>query len=1244
MSTANFGSISLSPVVEKTATGFYGTAYVVKLDRLGNVAWAHQFDSEMKDAGCDISVAADGTVYATGTFEWTTLRTDISSDSYVVSTRQPGLFVIGLTPAGAIENARVVDGAFVDLNSIALAVDRTGRLYATGGFIDTADFDPTANTFNLTAASYLSSGYFAAYNDDSYGTVSGRVWQDSNSNGIQDSTESSVAGAVVELYSSADATVNNGDDVSLGTVTTDATGRYQFTGIRKNSATQAHNYYVVVRGPNAATFTTMDAGSNDAVDSDVNATGALAGATAMFTLSAAQPAVVKDAGLTTTTSVFGSAWSFGAAGSDSSKAMVQDAAGNTYVTGWCENMVDYDSGVGVYQRGAASTGHDLFVAKYDSVGALVWARRIGGSATDEGRAIALGPDGSVYVGGSFQGAAVDFDPGAGVASLTSNGLSDAFLLKLDANGNYVWAKSFGSTGDDAAYGLAVAANGTLYATGVVANSVDFDPGPASATPAINGGSDAYLVQFDANGQYLNSLRFGGAGDDEGRALAVDSTGALYVTGKFSINPNNLGSDIGVNFNPGSTSTSANTVFTAGSADLFVAKYDANLGFGWVSRFGGAGQDYGAAIALASGSQVVVGGAFTGSATATTGGATTGSLITANGDTDAVALKFNAANGSFVWVAGQGGAMADALTALTVGADGSIYTAGTFSGLADLAPGDELFTPVSAGGTDGFVSKLSSSGSLVWAKQIGGAGADDVQAIALAGNSIVTTGSFSGTIDLDPTATVYSLTSLGGTDVYLWKFTATDSAAPGVPDLLAATDSGVSSSDNITKYFQSMDFQITGTIPGANVWIYANGYLVGSAVATGTTTAIHVGVALSPDGPFQFTSRQTEPGKCPSIASGVLNVTVDTYPPAAPLAALDLQAASDSGASNTDNITNDSTPTFDVPASASPYFRVYRGGTLVSGLYETGSTYTAPTQSDGTAAYTIKAVDAAGNESAASTGLNVTVDTAGSRVSRVLAEGSAWSSSFKNYIDSHSLSYTANGATGLGYAIPSGTNQLKALPWSNLNTISIAFNEDVKATLSDFAITGVNKANYTISSLAYNATTHVATLTLPTAIGNDKLLITVNGVTDAAGNALDGEWTNASSAQLYPSGNGTPGGAFSFRFNVLPGDVNSSGRVDSTTDLEMVLNLRGNRVGSANYSIFADLDGDGRIQSTTDLEISLNTRGTRLPAGTPATPLITTSSLTPISTQIRDAAIAAYVSDLATQPADSTNSDEDSLFG
>jgi len=214
----------------------------------------------------------------------------------------------------------------------------------------------------------------------------------------------------------------------------------------------------------------------------------------------------------------------------------------------------------------------------------------------------------------------------------------------------------------------------------------------------------------------------------------------------------------------------------------------------------------------------------------------------------------------------------------------------------------------------------------------------------------------------------------GSGEYLMLLT----AAPSVPDLMAASDTGVDSTDNLTGLDNSgpgsrLDFEIRGTLAGSLVNLYADGVLIGSAVASGSSVVVTTdGVLDLTDGTHVMTARQVVAGLGESEDSRPLQVTVDTLAPGAPPAP-DLQAAGDSGISSTDNVTNVTSPTFDV-ASTDAYFRFYRNGAQISGDYQSGTAYGTAGQVEGAWTYAYAAVDAAGNVSALSPGLGVTIDT------------------------------------------------------------------------------------------------------------------------------------------------------------------------------------------------------------------------------------------------------------------------------
>jgi hypothetical protein len=227
---------------------------------------------------------------------------------------------------------------------------------------------------------------------------------------------------------------------------------------------------------------------------------------------------------------------------------------------------------------------------------------------------------------------------------------------------------------------------------------------------------------------------------------------------------------------------------------------------------------------------------------------------------------------------------------------------------------------------------------------------------------------------------------------------------------------------------------------------------------------------------------------------------------------------------------------------------------------------------GQGTYTVQTTqsDLAGNIglSAADT---FTVDTVAPTITQVYVRGSAWTPAFLNF-----LATAGQGSATLGYRIPTGSAlQMHTLPWANINQISVVFSEGIAVVSPDLTITGTNVPSYNIAGGTFNysdSPSHVATWTLPASIGTDGLLLKLvaNGGTpmkDEAGNLLDGEWNNGVSTV---SGNGSPGGDFTFQVKVLPADANGD-NVVSFADFVALSNHYGqaNAGGSG-----GDLNGDG----------------------------------------------------------------------
>ena len=141
---------------------------------------------------------------------------------------------------------------------------------------------------------------------------------------------------------------------------------------------------------------------------------------------------------------------------------------------------------------------DIFVAKYEASGDLVWAKRAGGTSTDEGHGIAVDGAGNSYVTGDFRDSAT-FGPGeTNATTLTSAGGDDIFVAKYEASGDLVWAKRAGGTSTDEGHGIAVDGAGNSYVTGDFRDSATFGPGETNATTltsASAGSADIFVAKY-----------------------------------------------------------------------------------------------------------------------------------------------------------------------------------------------------------------------------------------------------------------------------------------------------------------------------------------------------------------------------------------------------------------------------------------------------------------------------------------------------------------------------------------------------------------------------------------------------------------------------------------------------------------------------------------------------------------------------------------------------------------------------
>ncbi len=337
---------------------------------------------------------------------------------------------------------------------------------------------------------------------------------------------------------------------------------------------------------------------------------------------------------------------------------------------------------------------------------FAWTRQFGSSGQDSfpgtfstednAPAIALDSSGNIYVAGSTYGAL----PGE-----ISSGVWDAFVRKYDSQGNTLWTRQFGTTGND--YGRAIAVDGSnIYVAGQTKGAF---PGLTSA-----GQADCFVRKYDSQGSVVWTRQFGHYLDDDANGIAVDGSGNIFIAGQLS----------------------------PGTMNNFVCKYNSQGAQLWIKEFTGGSANAGLCVGVDTAGNSYVGGYTYG----------TFQGQTSSGAQDAFIARHDS-SGNFSWVRQFGTSSYEAINRIAVDSAGNIFAVGYVGG---ALPGQTLI-----GGLDAFIRKYDSAGNILMTKQFGTSASDIPRGMALdsSGNIFVagwTDGVFSGQ------------TSLGGIDAFVRK--------------------------------------------------------------------------------------------------------------------------------------------------------------------------------------------------------------------------------------------------------------------------------------------------------------------------------------------------------------------------------------------------------------------------------------------------------------------------------------------
>jgi hypothetical protein len=416
--------------------------------------------------------------------------------------------------------------------------------------------------------------------------------------------------------------------------------------------------------------------------------------------------------------------SFGGPQRDSGQNIAVDGDGNLYVSGFFEGTATF----GEVTLDSPGTGG--FVAKLSPEGTVLWATAIPSTDLLDVRNVAVGPDGNLYLGGTYSGTAT-----FGAEEAIAPGYNDAFVASLDAAGAFRWALVTGASAYARGLGLAIDSQGAIVVIGYFSGEADLGGTPLTAMK-----DETYVAGLDTQGTVLWVTTAGGQGSTHAHAIAARPDGGTVVAGAF----------YGL---PGATIDAGGFTLTSqGSNDVLVLFLDAGGKVESASSFGGPHWEEAWAVTVDEKGDTYVAGQFNQSSTF---GATT-----LKSEGLGVFVAGLAPAGDLGWVTGGGGP--SDVTAVSLCADGSghAFVTGLFSGQTSF--GDTKLA--GTGLWDLYVARAG-EGGFDWAIGAGGEGNDYGGALARApSGALLLTGFFEGSATFGDTP----LKAAGDSDVLVWK--------------------------------------------------------------------------------------------------------------------------------------------------------------------------------------------------------------------------------------------------------------------------------------------------------------------------------------------------------------------------------------------------------------------------------------------------------------------------------------------
>jgi hypothetical protein len=449
----------------------------------------------------------------------------------------------------------------------------------------------------------------------------------------------------------------------------------------------------------------------------------------------------------------------GGTGSDLGRGIDVDLAGNSYVSGTFDLTSTFYGTPDILLT--SNGGTDIFLAKYDTAGSVVWAVKAGGTLSDQGTGIDVDNSGNIYITGNFSDTATFY--GTVNIQLISNGSNDVFIAKYDPSGNVIWAKKAGGLGAD--YGTKVKADnfGNSYLCGFFPNDSIIFYGASNIGLTSNGANDIFIAKFDPLGNVIWANHAGSTGNDNANGITIDGTGCSYITGTFLNKAYFYGPVL-------------DSVMSQGGNDVFIARYDPNGDIIWVQSAGSLFTDQANDITIDGADNLYI--------TGNSGnnciffGPPTNIVLPSNGLSDVFIASYTP-TGNLRWAKSGGGSSSDFGYGIGFNPIMNFVTiTGYFQGTATF----ETDIVISAGSADIFVMDWMTNGSSACIRQAGGTGFDRGWDVAGHTSERYIVGEFAGSaLFSNMTPPSITITSNGLSDAFVARWTSACALPIGVKD-------------------------------------------------------------------------------------------------------------------------------------------------------------------------------------------------------------------------------------------------------------------------------------------------------------------------------------------------------------------------------------------------------------------------------------------------------------------------------